>query len=57
MKFEDIPKEILDSELVGEMIVWGIIYTLVEVLPESESKDKMLTLIDNRVIGMTKMEL
>ena len=57
MNFKDIPPEIGESKLLGEMIGWNILETFIDDLPPSRIKENILDLIDVRRKQIMESEL
>ena len=57
MLFKDIPNEIKQSELIGEMIGWNMLESLIEDFPASKQKENIIDLIDDRRKQIIELEL
>ena len=57
MKIEEIPDEISESEILGEAMGWLFLEDFIESFPDSEVKNKILSLMNDRRMELLGMEL
>ena len=58
MKFKKIPREILESDLVGEMMAWNLLnHAIDEMIQNSSKKSEILNLIADRQTQIIEAEL
>lgn len=49
MNFMEIPREILESDSVGEMMAWNLLNNVIdEMIPSSTTRSEILNLIADR---------
>ena len=57
MKIVEIPNEISGSEVLGEAMGWMFLEDFIHSFPDSEIKEKILNLMNDRRMELLEMEL
>lgn len=57
MKMEDIPEQIQQSSIVGEVFAWNLTQLIIEEIPKSDTKTQILDLIKLRRMYLFKCDI